>query len=135
MTGRIWRALQGYAITCCWCGRTMTRATAQPNPPIIRWRPIPEGINCLGTPSKTRVTSGVSWCARKQAAAFEIEGQQAKSQLAVYTIRRMSDKRGRWPLSRCRPMNAERWASFLKGDQSDYLGARTVAHGSTFLAV
>lgn len=32
-------------------------------------------------------------------------------------------------------MNAERWASFLKGDQSDYLGARTVAHGSTFLAV
>ena len=25
-------------------------------------------------------------------------------------------------------MNAERWASFL-GDQSDYLGARTVAHG------
>src|SRR4051794_10110634 len=40
-TGRIWRALQGYAVTCCRRTNAMTRAAARLNAPMIPRQLIP----------------------------------------------------------------------------------------------
>src|SRR3954453_3079044 len=68
-TGRIGRALQGSAVTCCWSTSAMTRAAERLNAPMIRGRLIPGSINCRRTPSKAPVESSASCCARKQEAA------------------------------------------------------------------
>src|SRR3954454_14600500 len=75
-TGRIGRALQGYAVTCCRHTSAMTRAAARLNRPMIR-RLIPGSLNYRWTPSKTPVRSSASCCARKQEAAAEIRAQCA----------------------------------------------------------
>ena len=75
-TGRIGRALQGYAVTCCRHTSAMTRAAARLNTPMIR-RLIPGSLNYRWTPSKTPVRSSASCCARKQEAVVKTEPQSA----------------------------------------------------------